>query len=58
MCDMLKTANQYRHAIDNLTADKSSKLRQYELDDDDWIVLEDLLRVLRYPFVFSNESSL
>ena len=44
---MLKMAMQYRHAIDDITADKSLKLQQYELDEDDWAIVGDLLRVLK-----------
>jgi hypothetical protein len=44
---MAKVAVKYRPAIDNITADKSLKLRKYELDDDDWKIIGDLLRVLK-----------
>ena len=30
-----------------ITADKSLKLRKYKLDNDDWVILKDLLRVLK-----------
>ncbi|KIL63555.1 hypothetical protein M378DRAFT_79529 [Amanita muscaria Koide BX008] len=45
--DMAKVALKYRPAIDDITANKSSKLRKYELDDDDWKIIGDLLRVLK-----------
>lgn len=45
--DMLKMALQYRPAIDNITANKSLKLQQYEPDDEDWLIVKDLLRVLK-----------
>jgi hypothetical protein len=32
---MLEVAFKYRAAVDDITADKSLKLRKYELDDDD-----------------------
>jgi hypothetical protein len=44
---MLRVALEYRKAVDDITADKSLKLRKYELDDDDWVILKDLLRVLK-----------
>lgn len=45
--DMLKVAIAYRAAIDDITADKSVKLRKYELDEEDWDIVRDLLRVLK-----------
>jgi hypothetical protein len=36
----------YRAAIDKITADKALKLRRYELDHDDWVIVEDLVSVL------------
>lgn len=36
----------YRPAIDKITADKALKLRRYELDNDDWVIVEDLVSVL------------
>ena len=37
----------YWKAIDQITADKGLKLRKYELDNDDWVVVEDLVNVLK-----------
>ena len=37
----------YRHAIDDITADKTLKLRRYELDNDDWIIIEVLVSILK-----------
>ena len=37
----------YRKAIDQITADKGLKLRKYELDNDDWVVVEDLFNILK-----------
>jgi hypothetical protein len=48
---MLKVADDYRAVIDDITANKTLKLRRYELDDQEWEVIVDLLRVLKvYPF--------
>jgi hypothetical protein len=44
--DMLKFVLAYRVVIDNITADKRLKLRSYELDNDNWAVIEDLVSVL------------
>jgi len=44
---MAKVALKYRSAIDDITANKSLKLRKFELDDDDWKIIGDLLRVLK-----------
>ena len=40
----------YRPAIDKITADKTLKLRKYELDNDDWVIIEDLVNVLEVHF--------
>ena len=43
---MMKFALAYRTAIDKITADKALKLRKYELDNDDWVIIEDLVGIL------------
>lgn len=43
---MLAFALKYRKAIDFITADKGLKLRRFELDEEEWKVLEDLVDVL------------
>jgi hypothetical protein len=50
--DMLNVAMEYRKVIDDITANKSLKLRQYELDEDGWEVIGDLLRVLKVTFIY------
>ena len=52
---MVKMAYRFRPAIDDITADKSLKLRKYELNDNDWKVLGDLIRVLKVCFSFNHE---
>jgi hypothetical protein len=47
---MLEFAVWYRKAIDTITAKKELKLRQYELDDDDWQIIQDLVAVLEVYF--------
>ena len=44
--DMMEFALKYRKPIDAITADKSLKLRKYELDNDDWTIIGDLVVVL------------
>ena len=44
--DMLKFVLAYRVVIDKITADKGLKLRKYELDNDNWVIVEDLVNVL------------
>jgi hypothetical protein len=43
---MMNFALKYRMAIDRVTGDKSLKLRRYELDNEDWVIIEDLVSVL------------
>jgi hypothetical protein len=43
---MLKFVLAYRVVIDKITADKGLKLRKYELDNDNWVIVKDLVSVL------------
>jgi hypothetical protein len=43
---MLSFAVKYRSAIDAMTADKSLKLRNYELETEEWAIAEDLMVIL------------
>jgi hypothetical protein len=43
---MLRFALEYRKPIDSVTADKTLKLRKFELDEDEWGVMGDLVDVL------------
>ncbi|KAJ7355969.1 hypothetical protein DFH08DRAFT_628100, partial [Mycena albidolilacea] len=43
---MLSFAAKYRKAIDAIAAERSLKLRKYELDEQEWKILGDLLMVL------------
>ena len=49
---MLNVAMEYRKVIDDITANKSLKLRQYKLNEDRWEVIGDLLRVLKVTFIY------
>ena len=47
---MLNVAVEYHKVIDDITANKSLKLQQYELDDEGWDIIRDLLCVLKVNF--------
>ncbi|KAJ7349941.1 hypothetical protein DFH08DRAFT_696406 [Mycena albidolilacea] len=54
---MLSFAVKYRKAIDAIAAERSLKLRKYELDEQEWKILGDLLMVLRAAtLAFSTNS--
>ncbi|KAJ7151171.1 hypothetical protein C8R46DRAFT_841995, partial [Mycena filopes] len=55
--DMLKIAVRYCAAIDDLVLDRKLNLRRFELDEAEWIILKDLLRVLQeLTLKFSQEG--
>jgi len=43
---MLNFVLEYRKPVDTVTADKRLKLRQFELEEDDWKIVSDLVSVL------------
>jgi hypothetical protein len=43
---MLNFVLSYRPVIDTVTADKALKLRKFELDDDEWKIVADLVSIL------------
>lgn len=43
---MMAFALKYRQPVDAITADKTLKLRKYELDSEDWSIVVDLVAVL------------
>jgi hypothetical protein len=47
---MIRFVIAYRPAIDKITADKTLKLRKYELDNNDWVIIEDLVSALEVHF--------
>jgi hAT family C-terminal dimerisation region len=59
--DMLVFTLKYREPIDNITSDKSFKLRKYELDNDDWMIIEELVSLLeqykKATVFFSSDSA-
>jgi hypothetical protein len=56
--DMMRFVLAYRQAVDQITADKALKLRRYELDNDDWAIIEDLVNVLEVSSFFSIEYTI
>ena len=48
--DMLQFVLDYQDPIDSITADKSLKLRKYELDDTQWEIIGNLISVLKVVF--------
>ena len=53
---MLNVAMEYRKVVDDITANKSLKLRQHELDDEGWDIIKDLLRVLKVTFTYLSRT--
>ena len=58
MYDMLNVAIEYCQVTDNITANKSLKMQQYELDDEGWDIIKDLLHVLKVKFSFISELNI
>ena len=44
---MLCFALEYRAAIENITSDRKNNLRQFELQEDEWTIAEELRDVLK-----------
>ena len=53
MFDMLKFSIEYRRAIDAITAERTMKLRDYELGREEWKVAEELCEVLKVRYSIS-----
>ena len=51
--DMLKFSIEYRRAIDAITAERTMKLRDYELGREEWKVAEELCEVLKVRYSIS-----
>jgi hypothetical protein len=50
--DMLVFALRYRVAIDDIARNKNASLRQYELDDDEWLKAQQLCNTLKVRVKF------
>jgi hypothetical protein len=49
---MMAFALKYRAPIDSITADKSMKnLRKFELDDNEWSVIQELVSILKVSLI-------
>ncbi|KDQ49146.1 hypothetical protein JAAARDRAFT_143810, partial [Jaapia argillacea MUCL 33604] len=55
--NMISFAVKRRLPIDAITADKSLKLRKFELDNDDWRILEDLVRTFKCATLFYSQDT-
>ena len=55
---MLAFAIQYRKAIDKITEEKSSKLRKFELDQEEWEIVKDLHFVLEVFWAFLPHTNI
>ena len=49
--DMLEFALQYREAVDDIAGNKTANLCQYELNDEEWWIAEQLHDTLKVIFV-------
>ncbi|KDQ53983.1 hypothetical protein JAAARDRAFT_107628, partial [Jaapia argillacea MUCL 33604] len=56
-CTMISFAIKYQLPIDAITADKSMKLRKYELDNDEWKILEDLVHTFKHATLFYSQDT-
>jgi hypothetical protein len=54
--DMMAFALTYRKPIDEITANKTLKLRCYELDAEDWQIVDDLVSILEACTLFLYHS--
>ena len=54
---MMVFALEYRKPIDSITADKSLKLRKYELDNEGWSIIEQLVSVLQVNHKYHSFQS-
>jgi hypothetical protein len=49
---MLQFALQYRAAIDDIAGNKTASLRQYELDEEEWKIAQQLCDMLKVRITF------
>ncbi|KAJ7811786.1 hypothetical protein B0H14DRAFT_2313592, partial [Mycena olivaceomarginata] len=56
--NMLVVAVQYKEVLNALTADRNLLLRRYELSDNDWAIIDDLVYTLeKATLLFSSDKS-
>jgi hypothetical protein len=51
--DMLAFAYEYKDALNNITALREMKLRDYEIEPEEWEVVRQLRDLLKVGFIFS-----
>ena len=51
---MLNIVLEYCKVIDEIMANKALKMQQYELDDEGWDIIKDLLCVLKVRYSLSH----
>ncbi|KAJ7256383.1 hypothetical protein C8J57DRAFT_957632, partial [Mycena rebaudengoi] len=56
MYDMLVFVLQYRKAVDSLTGDRKLDLRIYEMEDAEWLVVQQLADILKQVTLFSHKT--
>ena len=56
--DMMAFALDYCKLIDSITADKSLKLWKYELDNEGWSIIEQLISVLQVSTTYSCQKNI
>jgi exoribonuclease II len=54
--DMLEFAVDYREALDSITGNQKMKLRQYELDEEDWEIATKLRDILKVNHLFLSKN--
>lgn len=48
---MLEVALQYKDAVEDITSDKKFGLREYEMDEEEWLIAEQLRDVLKVRLI-------
>ena len=54
--DMLVFALEYRDTLDVITGDHDMKLRQFEMDDEEWAIAQQLCEVLKVGLHFIHHA--
>lgn len=52
--DMLKFALEYKEGIKMLTSDLTNGLRKYELDEEEWVLVKELVNTLKVTLSHSR----
>lgn len=54
--DMLSFVVTYRNAIEHITSERKNELRQYELKEDEWVIVTELCNTLKVCIAVSQHS--